>query len=81
MINLSKKNLSILADSLKTNRSLDFKHKGLFYQIFESDDLGYIINIYTSNDRDENDDLLDSNMIDGGVCTGSAKDAIKFMIS
>ncbi|RXJ77069.1 hypothetical protein CRV03_07340 [Arcobacter sp. F155] len=81
MMKYIEKDLTLLANVLKTNKSLDLKHKGQFYQIFESDDLGYIINIYTSNERDENGDLLDSNMIDGGICTGSAKDAIKFMIS
>lgn len=75
-----KDNLNILADSLKTNESLEFQYNDLFYQVFESEDLGYIINVYTSNEKDENGDFLDSNMIDGGICTGNAKDAIEFLL-
>lgn len=69
-----------LANILKTNRFIDFQYQSLFYQIFESSELGYVVNIYSSNEKDENGDLLDSNLIDGGLCTGSAKDAIEFLL-
>ena len=68
-----------LADILKTNKSLEFQYENLYYQIFESSELGYCVNVYPSNNRDEDGDYLDSNLMDGGVCTGSAKDAIKFI--
>jgi hypothetical protein len=72
-------NIKELADILKTNKSLEFQYKNLHYQIFESSELGYCVNVYSSNDKDENGDYLDSNLVDGGVCTGSAKDAITFI--
>ena len=69
-----------LADILKTNKSLEFQYKNLYYQIFESSELGYCVNVYSSNNRDEDGDYLDSNLMDGGLCTGSAKDAIEFLL-
>ena len=38
-----------------------------------------MINIYSSNEKDEDDEYLFEN-IDGGLCTGSPKDAIEFML-
>ncbi|WP_044416649.1 hypothetical protein [Halarcobacter anaerophilus] len=76
----NKLNIKELADILKTNKSLEFQYKNLHYQIFESSELGYCLNVYSSNDKDENGDYLDSNLVDGGVCTGSAKDAVEFLL-
>lgn len=73
-------NIKELADILKTNKSLEFQYKNLYYQIFESSELGYCVNVYSTNQKDENGDYLDCNLVDGGVCTGSAKDAIGFLI-
>lgn len=69
-----------LADILKTNKSLEFQYRDLHYQIFESSELGYCVNVYSSNEKDENGDYIDCNLIDGGLCTGSAKDAIEFLL-
>lgn len=76
----NKLDIKELADILKTNKSLEYQYKNLYYQIFESSELGYCVNVYSSNKKDENGDYLDSNLIDGGVCTGSAKDAIEFLL-
>jgi hypothetical protein len=73
-------NIKELADILKTNKSLEFQYKNLHYQIFESSELGYCVNVYSSNDKDENGDYLDSNLVDGGICTGSAKNAVEFLL-
>jgi len=43
-------------------------------------DSGYIINIYSSNEKDEYDCKLNKYNIDGGLCAGSSKDAIEFMM-
>lgn len=77
---LDAHNIKELANILKTNKSLEFQYNNLYYQIFESTEIGYVINIYSSNEKDEDGDYLDCNLIDGGLCTGSAKDAIEFMI-
>ena len=48
--------------------------------MFESAESGYIVNLYSSDERDEFNGYLDSNVIDGGLCMGSARDAIEFML-
>ena len=67
--------LKELADILRCNRYLEFEYKNLYYQISESAEIGYVINVYSSKEKDDNGDYL----IDGGLCTGSAKDAIEFI--
>ena len=64
---------------LKKIGKIEFKHNNLFYEIFESAESGYVINIYSSNEKDEDDEYLFEN-IDGGQFDGSAKDAIQFML-
>ena len=48
--------------------------------MFESADSGYIVNIYSSNEKDEYDQYIEANLVDGGLCSGSEKDAIEFML-
>lgn len=64
---------------LKKIGKIEFEHNNLFYEIFESTESGYVINIYSSNEKDEDDEYLFEN-IDGGQFDGSAKDAIEFML-
>lgn len=72
--------LKELADILRCNRYLEFEYENLYYQISESGEIGYVINVYSSNEKDDNGDYLDCNLIDAGLCTGSAKDAIEFLL-
>lgn len=69
-----------LADILRCNKFLEFQYKESYYHIFESADLGYVINVYSSKEKDDNGDYLECYLIDGGLCTGSAKDAIEFIL-
>ena len=46
---------------------------------FESAESGYMINIYSSNEKDDDGEYLFEN-IDGGQFDGNAKDAIEFML-
>ena len=64
---------------LKKIGKIEFEYNNLFYEIFESAESGYMINIYSSNEKDEDDEYLFEN-IDGGQFDGSAKDAIEFML-
>ncbi|MCD6433228.1 MAG: hypothetical protein J7L21_04230 [Sulfurimonas sp.] len=68
------------ANILNNGETADFIFNDFYYKIFESCDKGYIINIYSCNQRDENGDYLDKYIIDGGHCTGSAREAIEFML-
>ena len=77
---MNRTNISKLADILEKNKSVEFKYNNLFYEIFESCDTGYIVNLYSSNEKDERGEYLEINNVDGGLCTGSASDAIWFMV-
>ena len=77
---MNKNNISKLADILKKDTYVEFAYNNLFYEIFESCDTGYIINLYSSDEKDEDGEYLEINNIDGGLCTGSASDAVWFMV-
>jgi len=70
-------NLSKLLDRGNT---VEFKSNDFYYEIFASADSGYVVNVYSSNERDEDGEYLEKNIVDGGLCTGSAKDAIEYMM-
>ena len=77
---MNRTNISKLANILEKEKSVEFKYNNLFYEIFESCDTGYIVNLYSSNEKDKNGEYLEINNVDGGLCTGSASDAVWFMI-
>jgi len=77
---MNKNNISKLADILKKDTYVEFPYNNLFYEIFESTNGGYMVNLYSSNEKDEDGCFLDENIIDGGLCTRSASDAIEFMM-
>lgn len=58
---------------------IEFELNNSFYEIFKSTEDEYMINIYSSNEKDEDDEYLFEN-IDGGQYDGSAKDAIESML-
>ena len=72
--------INTLAKILDTEHSVEFLFNNLYYYVFVSADSGYIVNIYSSNEKDEYDYFLEENNVDGGLCTGSSKDAIEFMM-
>jgi hypothetical protein len=72
--------INSLSKLLDIGNTVEFTYNNLHYEIFESADSGYIVNVYTSNEKDKDDCYLEINNIDGGLCTGSAKDAIEFML-
>jgi hypothetical protein len=77
---MNKNNISRLANILEKEKSVEFKYNNLFYEIFESCDTGYIVNLYSSDEKDKNGEYLETNNVDGGLCTGSASDAVWFMV-
>jgi len=72
--------ITTLSKILNTEQSVEFVFNNLYYEIFESADTGYVVNVYSSNEKDEYDCYLEQNNIDGGLCTGNCKDAIEFML-
>ena len=77
---MNKNNISKLANILEKEKSVEFKYNNLFYEIFESCDTGYIVNLYSKNEKNEDGEYLEENIVDGGLCTGSASDAVWFMV-
>ena len=77
---MNRTNISKLSDILEKNKSVEFKYNNLFYEIFESCDNGYIVNLYSSDEKDEDGEYLEENLVDCGLCTGSASDAVWFMV-
>ena len=77
---LSEKIIIKLANILENKQNVKFEYNDLFYEIFESCDSGYIINLYSSNEKDEDGEYLEENNVDGGLCNGAVSDAILFML-
>jgi hypothetical protein len=69
-----------LSRLLKNESSVEFKHNGFYYEVFESADSGYVVNVYSSNEKDDNEQYIEANLVDGGLCSGSERDAIEFML-
>jgi hypothetical protein len=69
-----------LAKILEHHDAVEFIYNALHYEIFKSSETGYVINVYSSNRKNTQGEYLQENLIDDGVCTGSAKDAIEFML-
>jgi len=76
------KNIAIdsLSKRLEHNQEVEFIYNNLHYEIFASSESGYAVNIYSSGEKDENEEYLEQNIIDGGLCSGNSKDAIEFML-
>jgi len=51
---------------------------GFFYEIFEFDNGGYMVEVYDTDDDDV--EVRTLTYVNGGLCTGSAFDAIGFML-
>lgn len=81
---MNEKYLELCTTTLEENKAVQFVYKGFFYDIFESAcEIGWVVNVYpNAKDKifDEDNQLIDEQQIDGGLCTGSAKDAIYFML-
>ena len=77
---ISEEIINELAINLKNKQSVEFEYNDLFYEIFESCDTGYIVNLYSSDEKDEHGEYLEINNVDGGLCTGSTSDAVWFMV-
>jgi len=69
-----------LARVLREKSSVEFKHNSFYYEVFKSADSGYIVNLYSSDEKDDEGQYIEANLIDGGLCSGNERDAIEFML-
>ena len=72
--------VTALSKFLILNQSVEFAYNNLYYEVFESADSGYVVNLYSSNEKDDEGEFIEVNLVDGGLCSGSARDAIEFML-
>ena len=47
MTALANNKINTLARVLKNESSVEFKHNKLYYEVFESADSGYVVNLYS----------------------------------
>ena len=80
MTALAKNKINSLVRVLKLKNIVEFKHGKFYYEVFKSADSGFATNLYSSDERDEEGELIESNLVDGGLCHGNAKDAVEFMV-
>ena len=71
--------INTLSKLLELGNTIEFTYNDLHYEIFKSANSGYIVNVYNSDEKDD-DEYIEVNIIDGGLCTDSAKDAVEFMM-
>jgi len=72
--------INSLVRVLKSESSVEFKHNGFYYEVFSSADSGYIVNVYSSDEKDDESQYIEANLVDGGLCSGNERDAIEFML-
>ena len=72
--------VTALSKFLILNQSIEFAYNSLYYEVFESADSSYVVNLYSSNEKDDEGEFIEVNLVDGGLCSGSARDAIEFML-
>ena len=72
--------ITALSKFLELNQNVEFTYNNLYYEVFESADSGYVVNLYSSDEKDEDEQYIEANLVDGGLCSGRAKDAIEFML-
>lgn len=70
------------ATKLRKNRNVEFKFGSCITDIFEGSEGGWYIAIYDEDaEKDENGCFNEDDEIDGGLCTGSAINAVTFFIN
>ena len=77
---INESRIKSFVKTLEDNQEVEFSYNEFYYEIFKSVESGYIVNVYSSDEKDEDGYYLEENELDGGLCTGSARDAVEFML-
>ena len=78
---INEARIASFVKTLESKKFVDFSYNEFYYEVFESScSDGYIVNVYTDNEKDENGSYLEKHEVDGALCTGSARDAVEFML-
>ena len=77
---MNEQRIKSFVKTLEENKTVHFSYNEYYFEIFESaTDSGYVVNVYSSDEKEDNE-YIEANLLDGGICTGSALDAIYFML-
>ena len=78
---INEARIASFVKTLERERIVNFSYNEFYYEVFESScSDGYIVNVYTDNEKDEDGSYLEKHEVDGGLCSGSARDAVEFML-
>ena len=77
---IEQEKFSLLTHLIQQGKKVEFMHNQHYYEIFTSAIEGYVINVYSDNSKDKYGEYLQKNILDGGICSGSAEDALVFML-
>ena len=72
--------LDTFVKTLESEECVEFVYNEFYYAIFESSDTGYVVNVYSDDKKDDDGEYLENNCVDGGFCSGNARDAVEFML-
>ena len=72
--------VSTLSKILDIYQRVEFRYNNSYYEVFDAAAGGYMINLYSTDEKDEDGNFLKKNIIDGGLSTGTSQDAIEFML-
>lgn len=77
----NEKRIASFVKVLEETKEVDFAYNEFYYEIFHSGNVnGYFVNVYSDDEKDRYGDYLEENELDGGLCTGNARDAVEFML-
>ena len=78
---LKNNKINTLVRALRNKGIVEFKHNRFFYEIFKSTDTGFVVSLYSSDDKNDEGEYIEANLADGGLCSSTNEvDAIKFML-
>ncbi len=70
-----------LSSILDLYQRVEFKSNSLYYEIFTSSASSeYVVNVYSNANKNDEGNYLEENIVDGGICTGNARDAVEFLL-
>ncbi len=77
---MNERRIKSFVKILEDDKTVNFSYNEYYFEIFESvTDNGYVVNVYSSDEKDD-DGYIEANLLDGGLCTGTPRDAIEYIL-
>jgi len=78
---MNEERIASFTQTLKEEKRVHFTYNEFYYEIFESScSDGYVVNVFSSDEKDVYGEYLEKYVVDGGLCSGSPRDAVEFML-